>query len=176
MPAILSIIGKSGSGKTTLIEKLIPELNRRGYRIGTIKHTDHDIDLDKKGKDSWRHRAAGAESAMLAAPHGFSLVRGWQDYELDDLEAYFDGVDLILTEGFKQGNRPKIEIFRTSVYQKPIYSGGPDLVAMVTDSKAARDIPVFGLNDTSGLADLIESYLITGSGWNLQQHRNKKMG
>ncbi len=176
MPAILSIIGKSGSGKTTLIEKLIPELRRRGVRIGTIKHTDHDIDLDKKGKDSWRHRAAGSESSMLAAPQGFSLVRGWQGYELDDLEVYFEGVDLILTEGFKQGNRPKIEVFRTSVHQEPIYSGGPELIAMVTDSTAVRDIPVFDLDDIPGLADLIESYLISGSGWNQQHHRKKKMG
>ena len=68
MPAIVSIIGKSGSGKTTLIEKLIPELKRRGYRIGTIKHTVHEFDLDVRGKDSWRHKAAGAQAVLLAAP------------------------------------------------------------------------------------------------------------
>ncbi|KPJ78022.1 MAG: hypothetical protein AMJ54_05480 [Deltaproteobacteria bacterium SG8_13] len=176
MPAILSIIGKSGSGKTTLIEKLIPELKRRGHRIGTIKHTVHDIDLDTRGKDSWRHKAAGAESVMLAAPHGVSLVKSLREYELDDLVGYFDDLDLIITEGFKRGNRPKIEIFRTSVHREPLFSGGPDLIAMVTDSQAERDIPVFGLDDTAGLADLIEQNLISESGWNRQRQRKNTMG
>ncbi len=176
MPPILSIIGKSGSGKTTLLEKLIPELKRRGYRIGTIKHTVHDIDLDSKGKDSWRHKAAGAETVLLAAPHGVSLVKDMQAYELNDLAIYFDDIDLIITEGFKRGNRPKIEIFRTAVHRKPLLSGQPDLIAMVTDSKAERDVPVFGLEDVTGLADLIEENLISRTRWNRQQHRKKTMG
>lgn len=177
MPAILSIIGKSGSGKTTLIEKLIPELKRRGYRIGTIKHTIHDIDLDDRAKDSWRHKAAGAETVMLAAPHGVSLVKGLQGYELDDLAAYFDDdIDLIVTEGFKRGGRPKIEIFRTSAHRKPLYSGKPDLIAMVSDSPAERDVPVFGLDDVAGIADLIEEKVIRGTEWSLQRHRKKTAG
>ena len=176
MPAILSIIGKSGSGKTTLIEKLIPELKKRGYRIGTIKHTVHDFDLDSKGKDSWRHKAAGAETVLLAAPHGVSVVKDLQEYEVDDLAAYFDGLDLILTEGFKRGSKPKIEIFRTAAHRQPLYRGAPELIAMVTDSAVARDVPVFGLEDIAGLADLIEENLIAESGWKLQQPQKKTMG
>jgi molybdopterin-guanine dinucleotide biosynthesis protein MobB len=176
MPAILSIIGKSGSGKTTLIEKLIPELKRRGYRVGTIKHTVHDFDLDSRGKDSWRHKTAGAETVMLAAPQGISLVKGMRGYELDDLEAYFEDIDLIITEGFKRGSRPKIEIFRTSAHREPLFSGGPDLIAMVSDSPVERNIPVFGLDDIAGIVDLIEEKMIAGTGWNLQRHRKKTTG
>lgn len=176
MPPILSIIGKAGSGKTTLIEKLIPELKRRGYRIGTIKHTVHEFDLDTRGKDSWRHKVAGAESVMLAAPRGVSLVKDLQDYDLDHLVGYFDDVDLVITEGFKRGNRPKIEIFRTAAHREPLFTGGPNLIAMVTDSPAARDVPVFGLDDTTALADLIVEKLLSETGWNLQQHRKKTTG
>ena len=176
MPAIVSIIGKSGSGKTTLIEKLVPELRRRGYRIGTIKHTVHEVDLDIRGKDSWRHKAAGAQTVLLAAPHGVSLVKEMQGYELDDLESYFDDIDLIITEGFKQGNRPKIEIFRTAVHREPLFSGEPDFIAMVTDSAVERDIPVFGLEDIAGIADLIEEDVISRPGWNLHERRKNTMG
>ena len=176
MPPILSIIGKSGSGKTTLIEKLIPELKQRGYRIGTIKHTEHEIDLDSRGKDSWRHKAAGAETVVLAAPHGISLVREVRSCELDALAAYFEDIDLIITEGFKRGNRPKIEIFRTAAHQEPIFSGSPDLIAMVTDSGTERDVPLFALDDIAGIADLIEANVISGAGWDLRRHRKKTTG
>ena len=176
MPAIVSIIGKSGSGKTTLIEKLIPELRRRGYRIGAIKHTIHDVDLDSRGKDSWRHKAAGAEAVLLAAPRGVSLVKDLPEYDLEDLTAYFDEFDLIITEGFKRGSRPKIEIFRKSVHRKPIFSGAPDLIAMVTDAAIESDVPIFGLEDIAGIADLIEANIISGAGWKLHQRLKKTMG
>lgn len=176
MPVILSIIGKSGSGKTTLIEKLIPELKGRGYRIGTIKHTVHEFDLDTRGKDTWRHRIAGADTVMLAAPHGISLIRDLPGYDLDDLVGHFYDVDLIITEGFKRGDRPKIEIFRTAAHQEPLFSGGPELIAMVTDSQVERNLPVFGLDDTAGLADLVEEKLNSETAWNLQPPHKKKMG
>jgi molybdopterin-guanine dinucleotide biosynthesis protein B len=156
MPVILSIVGKSGSGKTTLIEKLVPELKRRGMRIGTIKHSAHKIEMDKPGKDSWRHKQAGADTVMVAAPQTIAMVKSMPATNLDELEKYFDDVDLVLTEGFKTGPMPKIEVFRQAVHTEPLCRGDDQLIAFVTDTTTDLGVPVFGLNDVAQLADLIE--------------------
>jgi len=115
MPAIVSIVGRSESGKTTLIEKLIPVLTQRGYRIGTIKHTHHAIDIDRSGKDSARHRTAGAETVMLASPGRIAMFKATASEALDGLIRYFDDLDLLITEGYKRENKPKIEVLRAAV-------------------------------------------------------------
>ena len=160
MPEIISIVGKSGSGKTTLIEKLIPELKRRGYRIGTIKHAVHGIAVDKKGKDSWRHKAAGADTVVLASPEGISMVKDFKVTALDDFEKYFDDVDLVITEGFKTGDKPKIEVYRSSAHKEPLCLDDKDLVALVTDTTFRTRVPSVGLEDIEELADLIEDKFI----------------
>lgn len=160
MPAIISIVGKSGSGKTTLIEKLIPVLKRRGYRIGTIKHAVHGIAVDKEGKDSWRHKAAGADTVVLASPEAISMVKDFKATVLDDFEKYFDDVDLVITEGFKTGDKPKIEIYRSSVHKKPLCLDDKDLIAFVTDTTFRSRVPSVGLEDIEKLADLIEDKFI----------------
>ena len=156
MPPIISIVGKSESGKTTLIEKLIPELKRRGFRIGVIKHAFHEFEFDKPGKDSWRHRAAGADTVLVAAPGSIVMVKNAQGETLDELEGYFRDMDLVLTEGFKHGSKPQIEIFRKERHQEPLSAGNSNLVALVTNADIELNVPTFGLEDIVPLADLIE--------------------
>jgi molybdopterin-guanine dinucleotide biosynthesis protein MobB len=156
-PPVVSIVGKSNSGKTTLIERLIPVLGARGYRIGTIKHSHHDIDLDRPGKDSYRHKGAGAEAVMVAGPNRIALVKDVADARIDDLVGYFKDLDLIITEGYKRTTRPKIEVCRAARSGTPLCADDPSLVALVTDLDIEPlPVPVFRLDDIQGLADFIE--------------------
>ena len=156
MPPIISVVGKSESGKTTLIEKLIPELKNRGYRIGTIKHAHHNFDMDKEGKDSWRHKAAGSETVVIVSHGKLSIVKD-EDFErLEHLEKYFDGMDLVITEGFKREKMPKIEICRAARNKEPLCQDDNTLIALVTDTETNCNVPTFGLEEIKGLADLIE--------------------
>ncbi len=156
MPPMISIVGKSGSGKTTLIEKLIPELKRRGFRIGTVKHTSHEFEMDKKGKDSTRHKAAGADTTIIAARNRIGMVKDMACESLDSLMVFFDSVDLVITEGYKREKKPKIEIYRPSVHSAPLYAEDKEIIALVTDADLPVEIPRFGLEDIPSLADFIE--------------------
>jgi len=162
MPRMISLVGNSASGKTTVLEKLIAELKKRGHRIGVIKHAHHGFDLDQKGKDSWRHKEAGADTVLIAAPGRFAMIKDDERSEnLEYLEPYFQDRDLILIEGFKTKRCPKIEIFRSSIQKTPLFSGNPDLAAWMTDSDLELDVPKFGLEEVSRLADFIEMRYIS---------------
>lgn len=156
MSNMICIVGRSQSGKTTLIEKLIPVLKTRGYRIGTIKHSHHVFDFDKSGKDSWRHKDAGAETVIIASPGKIAMVKNDPHENLDDLHKFFDDMDLVITEGYKNENKPKIEVVRTARNPEPLLVADPNLVAVVTDAKLDLRVPVFSLEDIIGLADFIE--------------------
>jgi molybdopterin-guanine dinucleotide biosynthesis protein B len=156
MPQIISVVGKSQSGKTTLIEKLIPELKKRGYKIGTVKHTLHEFDMDKKGKDSWRHKAAGAETVLVVSKDKIAMVKNENCENLSGLEKYFDDMDLVITEGFKRKNRPKIEVCRSARSKKPLCKENDNLIAIVTDIDINLSVTKFGLEEIEALADLIE--------------------
>jgi molybdopterin-guanine dinucleotide biosynthesis protein B len=159
MPAVVSIVGKSKVGKTTFLEKLIPEIMKRGYRVGTVKHDAHDhFEMDHEGKDTWRHRAAGAQTvAICSATRMAVTVTLESEPDLDTLVAtYFAGADLVLTEGYKSGNKAKIEICRKELQTKPICSPEDRLLAVVSDFSVGLDIPHFQMDDTSGVADFIE--------------------
>ncbi len=157
MVPMISIIGKSGSGKTTLLEKLIPELKKKGYKIGTVKHTHHDVDVDKKGKDSARHKAAGATAVILAAKNRISIVKDVENDSLDSLAEYLHDMDIIITEGFKNEKTPKIEVYRKESGKTPIYGKNYDIVAMVTNADNMDiDIPIFKLEDVEKIANFIE--------------------
>lgn len=156
MMPIISVVGTSKSGKTTLIEKLIPELKERGYRIGTIKHAAHDFDMDKKGKDSWRHKAAGADTVIVASKERIVMVKDENMAGLECIEKYFDDLDLVITEGFKKENRPKIEIYRSHKNNPPLCQNDKTVIALVTDTDIRVNIPVYGLEEIKSLADLIE--------------------
>jgi len=156
---ILSIVGRSNSGKTTLLEKLIRELTRRGRRIGTIKHHFHGpVEVDVPGKDSWRHKRAGARTVALSSPDAlFVLADMAGEWSLEAIahQALFE-VDLILTEGFKSGPMPKIEVNRAA-QEMPLLCGPTDhLVAVVTDRDLTLPVPRFGLDEVGPLADFIE--------------------
>ena len=156
MPPIVSIVGQSESGKTTLIEKLIPLLTERGYRIGTIKHTHHAVDIDRSGKDSARHRNAGAETVMLASPGRIAMFKATASETLDGLIRYFEDVDLLITEGYKRENKPKIEVLRAAVGSELLCRDDPGLVAVATDADLDVHVPVFRLDDPAAIAEFIE--------------------
>jgi len=135
MIQIISIVGKSNSGKTTFIEKLIPELKKKGYKIGVVKHSHHGFDIDKEGKDSYRHQKAGADNVMVVSPGKLAMVKQTEtETSLDDLRQYFSGVDLIITEGYKKENKPKIEIYREEIHKTTLCKEEDNLVALITDS------------------------------------------
>ena len=156
MPPIICIIGKSKSGKTTLIEKLIPELKKRGYRIGSIKHACQAFDIDKKGKDSWRHRKAGADIVLIASTDKIAVIKDNDCKSLDCLKKYFNDVDLIIAEGYNKKNIPKIEIVRKASQKKPLCLDDNKLIALVTDADIVNQVPRFGLEEIYNLADFIE--------------------
>lgn len=158
MIPIISIVGKSDSGKTTFIEKLIPELNRRGYRVATVKHDIHGFEVDREGKDSWRHKRAGAHTVVISSPSKLALIRDVEkDLTLAELrEKLIQEVDLILSEGYKKDIQPKIEIFRKEVHETPLCTKEDNLVAIVSDQEVSIDVPRFSLEDVRGVANFIE--------------------
>ncbi len=160
MPFIVSFVGRSESGKTTLIEKLIPVLRRRGFRVGTIKHTHHHPELDRSGKDSARHLAAGASTVVLASSGQIQLVKTGVDGGLAGLVRYFDDVDLLITEGFKQERTPKIEVLRRALSDRLLCMDDPMLLAVATDADLDLPVPLLPLDDPEAVADFIENRVI----------------
>jgi len=158
MIPIVSIVGKSGSGKTTYIEKLIPELNRRGYRVATVKHDVHGFEMDKEGKDTWRHKKAGAYSIAISSPEKFALISDTErDMTLGEIrDKYIRDADIIISEGYKKDKEPKVEVFRKDVHNEPLSTKEDGLVALVADKNFDLGVPAFGLDDVKGLAELIE--------------------
>jgi len=154
---IITIVGKSDSGKTTLLEKLIAELTRRGYRIGTVKHAHHGFEMDTEGKDSWRHKKAGAHAVLVITEDKIAMLKDDRTSYIEKMHTYLSGVDIILAEGFKSQKLPKIEIFRAnSGHKEPLSMQDDTLIAFVTDSDYRPDVPLFGLEDVGRLADFIE--------------------
>ena len=162
MPPVIAFIGKPDSGKTTLLEKLIPELRRRGYRIGTIKHHVHTFEMDKPGKDTWRHKQAGASTVALSSPTGLGIIRDVdEDLTIEELVGrYYGDIDLVITEGYKRLGLPKIEVFRTALHTEPLPDRDDTWVAMVSDSVGPENLPCFGLDDVVGLANFLEERYI----------------
>ncbi|MBM4307648.1 MAG: molybdopterin-guanine dinucleotide biosynthesis protein B [Deltaproteobacteria bacterium] len=158
MIPIISIVGKSDSGKTTFIEKLLPELVRRGYRVATVKHDVHGFEVDREGKDSWRHKKAGAHTTIISSPQKVAVIRDVEkDLTLAELrEKLIQDVDLILSEGFKKDVQPKIEIFRKEKHQELLCTKEDNLAAIVSDKEFNVGVPCFSLDDAKGVADFIE--------------------
>lgn len=154
---IISIIGKSKSGKTTLLEKLIAELKRRGYRVATIKHHAHSgFDIDKPGKDSWRHAQAGSDHVIVAAPDKIASYRLLQrELTLDEVAAEVQEADIILTEGYKRAGKPSLEIIRAANSSEVLSAEGQRF-AIAADIPLDLGVPRFGLEDIANMVDLIE--------------------
>ncbi len=162
---IVSVVGKSDAGKTTLVEKLVPELKARGYRIGTIKHDVHGFDIDHEGKDSWRHKHAGAHTVTISSPKKVAVIKDVEAEEtIDGLASkYFQNVDIILTEGYKKQHKPKIEVFRNQVHDEPLCRKDDSLVAIVSDVPLDLGVPRFELDDIKGLADFVEARFLSAN-------------
>lgn len=163
MIPIVSIVGNSGAGKTTLIERLIPALRGRGWRVGTIKHDVHGFDIDHEGKDTWRHQQAGADAVCISSFERLALIRRVdEEYSLDRLESEVlrGGLDLILTEGYRGEDKPKVEVFRRSAGAEPICKGDPTLVAVASDEPLEVGVPRFDLEDAEALASFLEENFI----------------
>ncbi len=157
MIPIVSIVGKSDSGKTTLIEKLLPELSSRGYRVATVKHDTHGFEVDREGKDSWRHKRAGAHTVVISSPNKVALIRDVErDLTLDEIRAkLIRDVDLIISEGYKRDAQPKIEVFRQEVHQELLCTKEDNLVAIASNRKFDVGVPCYDLEDMKGLAQYI---------------------
>jgi len=159
---IVSIVGFSGSGKTTLVEKLIPELIRRGLRVATIKHNRHGFEVDHEGKDSWRHRRAGSAMTVLASPGKVAVMADTEgDPGLAELgERFIRDVDVILAEGFKKNPHPKIEVWRRALGREFLSGEDETLLAVAGDDPGGLAVPRLSLDDIAGLADLIVNRVI----------------
>ncbi|MSP42245.1 MAG: molybdopterin-guanine dinucleotide biosynthesis protein B [Alphaproteobacteria bacterium] len=157
---IFGIVGWKNSGKTTLIAALVHELCLRGLRVSTIKHAHHAFDLDRPGKDSFLHRAAGAQEVLIASEGRWALLhelRGGDAPELTELIARLSPVDLVLVEGFKNEEIPKLEVRRAAAAGHPLAETDAHIVAIATDGETgATDRRVFALDDIVGIADFIQ--------------------
>ncbi|HEX5325366.1 MAG TPA: molybdopterin-guanine dinucleotide biosynthesis protein B [Acetobacteraceae bacterium] len=155
---VLGIVGWSGSGKTTLITALLPLLRERGLRVSTVKHTHHGFDMDRPGKDSFRHRAAGAHEVLVASARRWALLHESEGEEpgLPALLARLDPVDLVLVEGFKTHPFPKLEVHRPTLGKPPIWPTESEVVAVACDHPAPGcDRPVLPLNDAATVAQWV---------------------
>lgn len=155
---VFGIAGYSGSGKTTLLEKLIPQFTARGLKVSVIKHAHHGFDIDRPGKDSYRHRAAGASEVLLSCGERWALMherRDEGDVMLDELLARLAPCDLVLVEGFKQEPVPKLEVYRPENGKPPLFPDRQDIVAVATDAEIDSALPRLPLNDPAAIARFV---------------------
>ena len=165
MTPVVSFVAKSGTGKTTLLEKVIAVLKARGWKVGVIKHDAHRFDIDHPGKDSHRLTAAGADTMLITSPEKLALVRQHQaSPPLGELIAsYFSDVDIVLTEGFKLADLPKIEVHRKERSAALLCRGenhDPTLLAVASDDLLDLDVPLLDLNAPEKVALFLEAQLL----------------
>lgn len=157
-PPVFIFVGHSGAGKTSLVEKLLPELTRRGLRLATIKHAHHRVALDHEGKDSWRYTQAGAALSMLVTADQLQLVADAVDRRdpAQLAERFLGEADLVLAEGFSHAPGAKIEVLRRACAKRPRCAIGDGLIALVSDvDEVYPQLPHFGLDDVAPLADFL---------------------
>ncbi len=157
MIPVISVVGYANSGKTTVLVKIISELKRRGYRVATIKHHGGDFDIDHEGKDTYRHMEAGADTTVLASPNKFAIIsKVKQEKTLDELIGYIKDVDIIITEGYKREDKPKIEVFRQANNKERIKGIEDQLISVISDSEITDAVPSFSFTDIKEIVDFIE--------------------
>ncbi len=155
---IFGIVGYKNAGKTGLMERLVTEITGRGFSVSTLKHAHHTFDVDQPGKDSYRHRDAGAHQVLLASRARWALMTEMRDSDepaLADLLPRLDPVDLVLVEGYKRDAHPKVEAYRAETRHPLIAPDDPTVRAVASDAQLTLDRPVFDLNDTKTIADFI---------------------
>ncbi len=155
---IISIVGRSNSGKTTIAVKLVKELKQRGYRVATIKHSHHTLELDTEGKDSWWYTKAGADAVIVVSPTTMGVIRRTpQEIPLSKImDTYIADIDVVIAEGYKAEAIPKMEVFRTEVSDELVCKGDKNLIAVIGDKNPEIGVPFFHVQDNvSAIVDFL---------------------
>ena len=159
---VFGVTGWKNAGKTGLMERLVAEINGRGHSVSTLKHAHHTFDVDHPGKDSHRHRLAGASQVLLASTERWALMnehRGAEEPSLSELLAKLEPVDVVLIEGWKRDSHPKVEAWRADTGNPLIAPNDTTILAVASDTSFEIDRPVFDLDDTAAIANFILDYL-----------------
>ncbi|GAB4181174.1 MAG: molybdopterin-guanine dinucleotide biosynthesis protein B [Rhodocyclaceae bacterium] len=162
---VFGFAGYSGSGKTTLIEQLVPRFVLHGLKVSLIKHAHTGFDIDRPGKDSYRHREAGCSEVLLVSDRRWVLMhelRGEPEPDLDRQLATLSPCDLVLIEGYKWAPVPKLEVYRPALGKPPIFPDNPEVVAVAADGAVDTALPVLDLNDPDAIAGFILNFLESG--------------
>ena len=160
---VIGFAGWSGAGKTTLLTRLIPRLISEGLRVSTLKHAHHGFDVDVPGKDSWRHREAGAEEVMVSSGKRWALMhelRGADEPKLPELLARMSPVDLVIVEGFKRERYPKIEVYRAANGKPPLFPDDSHIVGLATDTAFETRLPMAQLDDIPAIAAMALNHAV----------------
>ena len=158
----IGFAGWSGSGKTTLIEKLIPQFTRRSLRVSLIKHAHHTFDVDQPGKDSYRHRQAGASEVLVTSSRRWVLMHelhGEQEPKFEEQLRHLSPCDLLIVEGFKYAPIPKIEVWRAETGEPLLHSNDPHFVAVATDARIESRLPILDLNNVDAISAFVVTHL-----------------
>lgn len=172
MAKLLGIAGYSGSGKTTLLEKVIPLLRQSGLSVSVIKHAHHNFDIDRPGKDSFRHREAGAQEVLIASGHRWALMhelRNEPEPSLEELCARLSPCDLVLIEGYKFSSIPKLEVNRAETGHPLLYPNDPHIIAVVTDRRESLPVTTLDIDAPQQVADHILNYFSLAQHFSLAQ-------
>lgn len=159
---VFGLAGLSNSGKTSLAKELIAWFRHAGYTVSSIKHAHHGFDIDRPGKDSFQMREAGAKEVLLIGDQRWVLMREYDNESeptLEEAVARLAPCDIVLVEGFKKSNAPKIEVFRPSLGRPPLWPNEPSIVAVATDEPIDCDLPLLDLNAPATIARFIKDYL-----------------
>ena len=158
---VFGVTGWKNAGKTTLTERLVAEIVRRGWRVATIKHAHHAVDIDEPGTDSWRHRLAGATEVALVGGHRYAIMREQEEPTLVEVLARLAPADLVLIEGFKREPHPKIEVRSAEGPERPaLAAGDPSIVAIAADTAPPEQhLPWFSRGDIGRIADFIAEHV-----------------
>ncbi|WP_421693039.1 molybdopterin-guanine dinucleotide biosynthesis protein B [Aestuariivirga sp.] len=162
MNRVIGVAGFKNAGKTTLVEKLVTELTLRGHRISTVKHAHHSFDIDHEGRDSFRHRKAGASEVAVVSSHRWAIIhesRGDREPTLDEILAKLAPCDLVIVEGYKRDTHDKIEVRNIELTHPQLAGDDPTVVAIAANGPL-RDapVPVFDRDDVSALASFVEQH------------------
>jgi molybdopterin-guanine dinucleotide biosynthesis protein B len=158
MQHVIGVCGFKNAGKTTLVEKLVYHLTQRGYSVSTVKHAHHDFDVDHEGRDSFRHRKAGATEVAVVSQQRFAIMhelRGAEPPSLDEVLAKLAPCDLVIVEGYKRDTHDKVEVRNLDLNHPALASDDPSIVALAANGSIAAPVPVFDRDDVSALAQFI---------------------
>ena len=163
MSKVIGVAGFKNAGKTTLVEKLVAELTRRGYRVSTVKHAHHSFDIDHEGRDSFRHRKAGASEVAVVSRHRWAIIhecREEAEPTLQEILAKLGPCDLVIVEGYKRDTHDKIEVRNIDLTHPTLAGDDPTVVAIAANGAISdAPVPVFGRDEVTALASFIETHM-----------------